>query len=499
MKRFILISLSLVVFGSYCSTGQGIYIQPGAKMTVSGGGKLITSGGSAGQLTILSDETGTGSLVVDDHSESLVALSGNANVQCYLTTDVWHMISSPIADAVSGVFLNDYLLTSDPTSSDGWGPYIVPVDVPMEVMRGYAAWKPASNPLSEIFSGDLNNGPVSISLTRNDSDPWAGWHLVGNPYPCAIDLNSAGITWNMVDPTAYFYNPTSGNYYAYPHLSSPPINVGGDHSQYVPPMQGFYVHIFDGFTGTTTLEINNTARIHADESFMKQSRSTDDILVLKAEGTQNAFYDMTVVHFLSEATGRYDPGYDAYKLFGEKEAPQIYSAMNGTKLSYNALPSAGEVTIIPLGFSSGLSGINTITAVNPETFKTFSHVYLEDKQEDVIQDLTADPEYTFTYYKDDNENRFQLRFQNSAIGIDELQNGGMVRIWTNENDIYVENNIPVLKPERLYIYDLLGREMFSTELSLNTLDKVQLPLGSGYYVARVVAVNEIVSKKVFIR
>jgi hypothetical protein len=488
----------LVTFMGQLSFGQGIYIQQGASVSVVGGGILLTTGGAAGQLTIRTNASGSGSLLVDNNASSAVALSGNANIERYLPTESWHFISSPISDGLSGIFLDDYLITSDPTSATGWGPYIVPVNIPLEVMRGYAVWKPATNPSFETFSGTLNNGNLSISITRNPADPWAGWHMAGNSYPCAIDLASSGITWNQVEPTAYFWNPASGNYYSYPHLSSPPPNVGGDHSQYVPSMQGFYVHISDAFTGTTSLDINNSARLHSGEPFLKEAAQNDGFLVLKAQGTQNTYYDKAIIHFNPSATADFDGGYDGYKLFGEEDAPQFYSNMNGTLLSYNALPYAGVTTVIPMGFSSGFSDAFTISAGNTQSFSSLSHIYLEDKKESILQDLLLNPVYSFSYSAGEDADRFQLRFQNPSLSIGDKAELSSMHVWASGNTVFVQNDANLTRPEQLFIYDMLGRDRFHSELTLNPLDKVRTGLPSGYYVVKVISDDQLMTRKVFI-
>jgi hypothetical protein len=499
MKKYILLGVSLLVLFSSGLPGQGIYIQPGARVTVSGGGKLIAAGGSAGQMVFKTDATGSGSLVVDNDPNSAVILSGDARVDCFLTPDTWHFISSPISDGLSGIFLNDYLITSNPSSSNGWGPYIVPVNVPLEVMRGYTVWKPASNPSSEQFAGSLNNGEVSRNINRNASDPWAGWHMVGNPYPCAIDLASPGISWGQVEPTAYFWNQNSGNYYSYPHLASPPINVGGDHSQYVPSMQGFYVHVSSSFSGTTSLTIDNSARLHDPEPFLKSTEAAEGFLVLKVTGTKNTFYDKAVIHFNSDANPGYDPGYDGYKLFGEEDAPQLYSQIEGADLSYNSLPYAGAVTVVPLGFKCGLPGKYTITALNIDGFASLSHVILEDKKENRFQELLVNQVYTFNYETGEREDRFLIRFQNPSIGIGPNSGNGAIRIWTYEDYVYVQNNDAATQPEQLFVYDLLGRERYHSELTVNSLDKVRMNLNSGYYVVKVIAKDEVLTQKVYLQ
>jgi hypothetical protein len=120
MKAKILILAGFLLFNAALLFGQGMIIQPNASVIVTGGGKLIISDPSNGMLTIKSNSSGTGSLVVDANAASLVSVAAHSNVELYLTgsnnaleTDLWHLVSSPISDGVSGTFLNDYLLSYD--------------------------------------------------------------------------------------------------------------------------------------------------------------------------------------------------------------------------------------------------------------------------------------------------------------------------------------------------------------------------------------------------
>src|ERR1035437_8759328 len=134
MKTKIVILSCFLIFYTVLLFGQGIIIQPNAYVTIAGGGKLIVSDAKNGLLTLKSNSSGTGSLVVDANAASSVSVAANSNVELYLTgsnsgteTDLWHLVSSPISNGVSGTFLADYLLSYDETANSF--SYIVPIDV----------------------------------------------------------------------------------------------------------------------------------------------------------------------------------------------------------------------------------------------------------------------------------------------------------------------------------------------------------------------------------
>jgi hypothetical protein len=496
MKIKITILSGILVFCSVILFGQGMIIEPNAYVTVAGGAKLIISDATNGLLTIKSTSAGTGSLVVDATAGSTVSVAAHSIVERYLTLGQWHYISSPISNGLSGIFDGDYLMTSDPSTSTGWGPFIVPTNVPLDVMRGYAVWKPTSNSAwQEVFTGSLNNGNTSITIGRNGSDPWAGWNLVGNPYPCSIDLSSVGVTWTNVEPTAWFWNGSAANYQAWPTNGiGTGIYNGGTHSGIVPAMQGFYVHA-TGVTGSVAL--TNATRVHSAQAFLKST--PDPHLVIRAQGNANTYFDLVSIQFNPDATPAYDEGYDAYKLWGSTDAPQLYTQINDTNVTCNSLPFSKATITIPMGFSCGISGTYTLIADSLGTFDPGISISLEDLHLNIIQDLRTNPVYNFSYATTDNANRFLLLFNNPAYGIPAGQiKTQPLQIYSFENFIFIRKTGTDPLSGKMSVYDPLGRELFSSNLTDVPVSKYDMNLETGYYVVKVVTNESGYSQKVFI-
>jgi len=109
----IFILISVILISENILQAQGIIIQSGAKMTVQDGAKLNTTG-TAG-ITVKSDASGTGSFVDQNSGTGNVTFSGSGSqtVERYLAKDAWHLISAPISNALSGIFIDQYLRTYD--------------------------------------------------------------------------------------------------------------------------------------------------------------------------------------------------------------------------------------------------------------------------------------------------------------------------------------------------------------------------------------------------
>jgi len=143
--------------------------------------------------------------------------------------------------------------------------------------------------------------------------------------------------------------------------------------------------------------------------FFKDSKTIDNLLKLTAVG--NGYSDQTIVVFIPGATAGFDPSYDAYKLTGIYEAPQLYSIIPCCNLAVNALP---EITInftVKLGFDVGYDTNYTISATELYTFDPSVSIFLDDTRDNVLTDLQTDSIYDFTALTTDDSERFKLYFR----------------------------------------------------------------------------------------
>ena len=137
--------------------------------------------------------------------------------------DQWHSVSSPVSDATSSVFLSEYLKLYN--ESNHAFEYITSITETLLPVKGYFVWVDSTS--SKVFSGTLNSGVQSVGVTRthnygtNEED---GWNMVGNPYPSSLDLTSSMNAWVHVDPAAWFWDPSAGNYMVYPASAVPNPN-----------------------------------------------------------------------------------------------------------------------------------------------------------------------------------------------------------------------------------------------------------------------------------
>jgi hypothetical protein len=266
---------------------------------------------------------------------------------------------------------------------------IIATTTPLHPMWGYTVLTNGSNATVGV-TGSLNTGNFSaptLTSTYIANYPAAtppipagynGWNFVGNPYPSSSDWESSGWMRTNVEPTKYIWNGTLGGYQTYNAVTHESIN-GGD--KYIRPEQSFFVHVpTEGVTGF--LSVNNSTRVHTTGPYVKKSTGISDKLVLTASA--NGLDDEAHIAFVNDATLNFDPEYDAYKLMGVTQAPNLYSRLPSDILAaVNWLPWTGTSQVVPMGFNCGLSGVYNITASNLESFNPSTLIYLEDLKKTV--------------------------------------------------------------------------------------------------------------------
>ncbi|MBN3035949.1 MAG: hypothetical protein JW861_10215 [Bacteroidales bacterium] len=413
-------------------------------------------------LTIHSDGSGNGTLITN----GTITNNGTINVQRYFSgNDIdWHLVSSPISNGLSGVFLDMYLQSHDETTNTYTE--IIPVDIPLNVMEGYGLYSNLNNDNTRVFTGGLNNGTLSREFTSGN----LGWNLMGNPYPSSIDWEAVTIPAGMSNEVHYI-EASTGNDLSYVQ------GTGGTGSQYIPPMQGFFVNATAG--GTFTLD--NSVRTHSGSGHFYKS-SNPDLLVLEASGEQ--YSDQAWIHFNDEADIDHDGTYDAYKRISlsNPHLPQIYSITpGGDMLSVNGLP---ETESLLLGFTAVSSGKFTIAT--PKLMETGTAI-LEDLKTGLFTNLSENA-YTFSYKTGEAPERFVLHFKMGS-------EPGHVNIYGSDGSVYVTTGNE--NEGSVFVCNLTGQAVNQAVLD-GLLTRIDVP-GTGYYLVKVIQGTEVTAAKVYVK
>jgi len=497
------LSQNATVFNLLIDNTEGLTINSGSQLTVNG--TLTNNAGTTG-LLIKSDATGTGSLI---HSTADVP----ATVERYITgaNEAWHLLSSPVEiQAITGDFIPsgtypdgsgyDFYTWYEPAST--WVNFKNTTTHPtwntangsnnFVVGRGYLVAYQATNP-TKTFNGELNQGSVAYPLTIVGVGTYGSSNLVGNPFPSSIDWKAVS-GWgrtNLAENISggydmHIYNAAAGNYGTF--NSNATGNGTNGATQYIPPMQGFVVKA----SAAGDLTMNNSVRVHSDQAFLKSTEELADYLKLKVSGTANTYSDEVIIEFNHDN----DLG-GASKLFSfVAEAPGLYTVKDSYEYAIDFRGVPKEETIIPMHFRVGATGSYTLQALTLETFAEGVMIFLEDKKNGILHELTQTNAYTFNATKEDNPDRFVLHFA-GAFSVDELNNDDVINIYANSNSIYFNTNAATTA--QISVFNITGQQVYGNSMALDGVRQITLNVPTGWYVVKAVTGNNTVSRKVFIR
>ncbi len=347
-----------------------------------------------------------------------------------------------------------------------------------------------------IFIGTPNNGVVSFSVAGNQV------HLLGNPYPSAIDANAfLDANAATLEGTLYFwthnsapssavagdatYNYTTSDYLIYNRVGGVVTNnTSKPFDGKIAAGQGFFA---PASTAGGTLIFNNSMRVEGGASgannsqFFKLSSTTKTSVStveksriwLNLSNKQGAFKQM-LVGYIKGATNDYDSGYDGVTYDGNQYV-DFYSVNQASKyvIQGRALPFVKQDTVV-LGYKSTIVGEFQIGIDHADGVLETQNVFLEDKTLNVLHNL-KNGSYTFTTEKGVFNDRFVLRYvdKNAVEEIaetptpnDGVSNSGneissSIVIYSKDKLITVKS--PEVDVQKIVVYDSTGKLLYANE------------------------------------
>ncbi|KAF0200172.1 MAG: hypothetical protein FD170_3725 [Bacteroidetes bacterium] len=452
-------------------------------LTIDNGAGLII--GSTGTLTVTGNMTTANNVYIYDGGSLITngTVTGTATVQKNINDADFHLFTLPVNQSLPasptfiGYYVDDYI------EANGEWTRLVDADN-LQPLRGYSIAN-ESGAVSLEFSGSLFTGNQlfpGLSYTPAAGGYLYGWNLVGNPFPSAIDMDVAALTSTGLNGFAYVWN--GSNYVSGPLLGG----VGTLTDNVIPSAQGFFVRTE---AAGASLTIPNTARVHSSQAFYKNSQTFENTIMLTASG--NGAEDRMMFAVNPEASAGYDSNLDAYKLFGNADAPQLYTTFGEQNYSISTVDVIEADTEFPVMFTAGADGNYTITASFPESFMTGSPINLTDLLTGLRQDLRQNPVYAFNASVGDDANRFKLSF--ATLGIGE-QPGLNIGVYA------VDGQIRLLLPEAMKgtvnITNLSGQALYSRNFSASGELGINASFPAGVYLVSVVTAQGTATRKVFV-
>lgn len=476
-------------------------------------GPLIT----AGNLTLLSDASGTA--LIDGSGTGSV--SDSVTMQRYLPVAFgYKYFSSPFQAATVSEFADYTDLGSwfptvyrydESRTSSGWVAHNDSGDV-LEPMNGYSInFGSVSAPNTVDVRGEVNNGPLSLTLYNNNNTYSQGMNLVGNPYPSAIDWDAAtGWTKTNIDNALYYFNASAVDYYSGTYSSYVNgISSDGVASNVIPSMQGFLVHVSDGaYPVTGTLGMNNSVRITDKTQYFAKStsssKSTDvPLLRLSIMFTDDPLsLDPFVLYMDDLATSGFDSDLDARKLLNtDFSVPNLYALLpGGEKTSIDAIgPYFGDPLEIPLGVKANKQGKLVFDLLDLEAgFRDFE-LYFFDALTDARLKLTEDFEYEVFLEAGEHHDRFFLELQDLTVStVDTKVHEEAFTAFAFEG--YIKTRIFSISGNRgiLSLYSIDGQLVFKQEITAPGDYEFEAPRNQGIYIVNYISGIQGSSVKLYI-
>lgn len=469
-------------------------INAGAAMTINSGVTLTVNG----DVTLKSDAstTATGSLML----KGSISPSGTIKVERYMEAGKYYIMGVPLSGLQGEDIwphVSDQRVREYDEVNDQWV-YFEGASgrtKAFESMKGYSikfdnntiGYFEESSATASFHSGNYSQ----TSLTYTDAVGY-GWHMVANPYACAVDWDGTGWTRTNLTGAMYVWDAGSQNY-----LSR---NGGtGSAGRYIPALQGFFVQVQSGTTGS--IQVTPDAMTHSSQTFYKTQQKIDNLLVLTTTG-ESTFYDETYIRLADNATINYDYQYDADKLFSSnEEVPQLYTVSGNDSLSINALPTSEQTFDVPLHFKTQQAGEFNLSVKQMTDAEKYD-ITLEDTKTTEMTELSLGSTYTFTADPADDHARFVLHYyKKQLVGVEQNNQTINWRVYPNpaQDQVNVQVDSNESAHYQLKIYNSQGQVVKAGQYaakSPTSIDLSQQP--AGVYIIEIICGQNIQQQKLIL-
>lgn len=403
--------------------------------------------GNSGVLTLLSTADNT----TVDASIAVIpsgaTFQGNVTVQRYMSGEGYRMyryISSPVTNATVANWQDDFSITGAFTGYSTRDPsnnstivcgYRLGTSASMftynEATQAYAAYpttssaaalvpgvgysalvRNCSSPTIIDVRGPINQGNISPTITYTTSGSNAamyGYNLVGNPYPSALDWESASWTMNNISSVMAISDNSTGSL-VYQYFDN--TDFSGD--DFIALGQAFWVRA-TGSSPSLTFTEDIKAAPGSSYSFYRKATPVLDRLTITV--TNGSVTDKAFVKVNPAAKSSLD-NFDGPKMDNTLFDISTLSSDN-VPMAINAVEgiTCGSAVKINLkDFTAGSYKLNFQGAGLVQEYE----MVLTDKYTGSVTNVTASPDYTFVV--DNNAaskaaDRFELTFKEKAMSL----------------------------------------------------------------------------------
>jgi len=488
-----------VINGNYSATSFSV-----CKLTINSGKTLTVNSGIV--ITVVNQIVNNGTIIIEDGG-SIVQQNngstntGNNNVVKRTTTPLkmydytyWStpVNQSNLQSAANGTDCYSYTWNPNSNNWDWANLSDSMVNGKGYIVRASEEVTYPSNYTSSFY-GKINNGTITLPITKAIGEETQSFNLVGNPYPCSLDAKEF-ITTNsgIINGTLYFWthktaialastisNPGTG-VYAYsrddyakynltggvgtgtaatngPNAINNPIPNGN-----IGTGQAFFIQ--KSLVGTSNITFNNSMR--KGNSNTQFFRVNDDIntnenrIWLDLTNSEGIF-SQTLIGYVDGATDDYDSLYDGKTIDGGNYV-NFYSMLGTEPMVIQGVENSFEQTdMIPLGYVSSLQTNFTISIEQVDGLFEQQDIYLLDNLLGITTNLKLQ-NYSFQSEIGQFNDRFEIRFTNGNLNVIETNKNPIIVILKKDNVLMVKSTQEI---QSITIHDMLGRVLYTSNIS----------------------------------
>lgn len=432
---------------------------------------------TSGTLTVNGDIDGTSGAITVASGASLLTkgqISGTSHQIKRTTTfdqqtGKYSVVGSPVSSA-STADLGSLVYAYDETiayGADGNSRF-VKVTTPEAMSAGDAYFSAFTGEVT--FTGTPNTGNIDVALVYNESNDGgastAGFNLVANPYPCAIDysklvannsgINSAIYLWD--DDGSDLGQRSNGDYITVNNLgtASGGSSRAGDWNGYIGSGQGFFVKATaaGNLSFTDAIKVNGN---NADQGYFRTTGENKQTLTIRIAGNDRKFESL--IGFVDDATEGLDRLYDA-PLFGSSSLA-IASLIDQQPYAIQGLPALSNEISIPLAIRIEAAGAYTIS-LSDQSLSDWN-IYLHDHLLHKIVAVNNIQNYRFQSNGEQSNSRFTLTITKNILSTPSSELSKYNLRWDVDGLQIIRNN-QSLQQGALQITDISGRNLLNQEL-----------------------------------
>lgn len=306
--------------------------------------------------------------------------------------------------------------------------------------------------MNEIAS---SNEDVDVDLAFTENAQFAGWNLVGNPFPCNAYVNRS----------YYKMNETGSGIEAFETSRDEAIE----------PCAGILVQATAGEVANETNKVTFSRTTQGETSVNQGSLQ---IAVAQNSTRGNAIQDKAIVSF--------NEGNELGKFILNENNAMLYIPQSGKDYAIAHAEKTGEK---PLCFLANDNGSYTLT-ISPKNVE-MDYLHLVDMLTGIDVDLLQSHEYTFNATPNDYASRFRLVFS-AKSAIEDESNDAPFAFISNESIIVTNAEADDL----LQVVDMTGRVIVSTDVAHNVSTK---GLSMGVFVLRLINGDKVRTQKIVVK